>query len=697
MTMWTWWKWSKSMAVAAVVFAACVFLLLALVSFQKEHYDNPEGYENISTMFYSVSKALFGGLGGSAYFLVTIALAWSVIVFFRERNRELLPRAAGLAVLVCAAATLFGLWGGDYLGGRLGAGIAGLLETFPGAVVGSILVSLIFVVSFIVATDWLFYSALREAVAGPDLLTDEKPPVALPAAYDEDQLIVSEEELEPEAEEEVEDEEPEEEIAEEPEESPATVAAVPEGLRKVLGPARRTIEIEETGVELAEDESDESSPVVSIVAAPEEESEAVVDDEVRQPVGQQGHEIAVHTPDVEFADDDEPADELAPATPIMAAPAAFEAEDVLVSEEVEFPRDDAATADEKEPEPESLEETPVEETPVEEAPEPDPESPFAGVVLEDEVVEWGAAEAEAEPVIETEPVIEDEPIVEDEPEPETEVESAKVSEPGDAEEIVTDEAAPPVDKAAPENEPPVDDEPEPPQSTADDKFDSVLDSLLGPAPSPVTETESAAAVATEEAPEVSVPDVEPETDLPAPEAPEAEIIDEEPAPQVETQEDVAAPEEEEGPEVVPDVDVAEEDAEEPAAPDADAPAKDGLVGWFRKNKSPEDETDTTASAETPKRTRRRVSETPELFDPEPTDRPVEADTKLIDDAALLVIEMGRASVVLIQRRLGIGYNRARKLVEKLVEKGVLGPMGETGSHPVLLSEEAWREKQSPVA
>ena len=49
------------------------------------------------------------------------------------------------------------------------------------------------------------------------------------------------------------------------------------------------------------------------------------------------------------------------------------------------------------------------------------------------------------------------------------------------------------------------------------------------------------------------------------------------------------------------------------------------------------------------------------------------------------------------RRLSVGYNRARGLVDRLVEDGVLGPMGETGSHPVLVVEDAGSEGEPPVA
>ena len=68
-------KWS--MSIAALVFAMGIFLLLALVSFQREHYDNPDGYKNL-TAFYSVSKTLFSSLGGAAYLDLATGAAVSV-------------------------------------------------------------------------------------------------------------------------------------------------------------------------------------------------------------------------------------------------------------------------------------------------------------------------------------------------------------------------------------------------------------------------------------------------------------------------------------------------------------------------------------------------------------------------------------------------------------------------------------------
>lgn len=69
------------------------------------------------------------------------------------------------------------------------------------------------------------------------------------------------------------------------------------------------------------------------------------------------------------------------------------------------------------------------------------------------------------------------------------------------------------------------------------------------------------------------------------------------------------------------------------------------------------------------------------------------DDDKYEDAKRMVIEMGKASASLLQRRLGLGYARAARLLDILEEKGIIGPgdgakprevyikPGEVGGHP----------------
>lgn len=68
------------------------------------------------------------------------------------------------------------------------------------------------------------------------------------------------------------------------------------------------------------------------------------------------------------------------------------------------------------------------------------------------------------------------------------------------------------------------------------------------------------------------------------------------------------------------------------------------------------------------------------------DEPTSAD-ELLPQAIEIVLEIGQASISLLQRRLRIGYNRAARLIDDLEERGIIG--GYEGSKPrqVLMSKE----------
>jgi DNA segregation ATPase FtsK/SpoIIIE-like protein len=48
------------------------------------------------------------------------------------------------------------------------------------------------------------------------------------------------------------------------------------------------------------------------------------------------------------------------------------------------------------------------------------------------------------------------------------------------------------------------------------------------------------------------------------------------------------------------------------------------------------------------------------------------------------LEEGYASISLIQRRLGIGYNKAARLVEQMETEGIIGPASPTGKREILV-------------
>jgi S-DNA-T family DNA segregation ATPase FtsK/SpoIIIE len=61
---------------------------------------------------------------------------------------------------------------------------------------------------------------------------------------------------------------------------------------------------------------------------------------------------------------------------------------------------------------------------------------------------------------------------------------------------------------------------------------------------------------------------------------------------------------------------------------------------------------------------------------------------MLEEAVKLVVDSGRASTSMLQRRLGIGYPRASRLMDQLEEEGVIGPAD--GSKPRAVF---WREER----
>ena len=49
------------------------------------------------------------------------------------------------------------------------------------------------------------------------------------------------------------------------------------------------------------------------------------------------------------------------------------------------------------------------------------------------------------------------------------------------------------------------------------------------------------------------------------------------------------------------------------------------------------------------------------------------DDELYEEARLCVIEAGKASTSYLQRKLKLGYARAARLMDKLEERGIIGP------------------------
>ena len=68
----------------------------------------------------------------------------------------------------------------------------------------------------------------------------------------------------------------------------------------------------------------------------------------------------------------------------------------------------------------------------------------------------------------------------------------------------------------------------------------------------------------------------------------------------------------------------------------------------------------------------------------------EIDDEMYEEARACVMEAGKASTSYLQRKLSLGYARAARLMDKLEERGVIGP-GD-GAKP----REVFLEKELPM-
>ena len=67
--------------------------------------------------------------------------------------------------------------------------------------------------------------------------------------------------------------------------------------------------------------------------------------------------------------------------------------------------------------------------------------------------------------------------------------------------------------------------------------------------------------------------------------------------------------------------------------------------------------------------------------------------ELLPAAIDVVLEVGQASVSMLQRRLKLGYGRAARLVDQMEEKGVVGPFEGSKPRQLLITKAQWQEMQ----
>ncbi|MBT8487108.1 MAG: DNA translocase FtsK [Phycisphaerales bacterium] len=74
--------------------------------------------------------------------------------------------------------------------------------------------------------------------------------------------------------------------------------------------------------------------------------------------------------------------------------------------------------------------------------------------------------------------------------------------------------------------------------------------------------------------------------------------------------------------------------------------------------------------------------------------PVDERDPLFDDAVRVMIESGRGSVSLLQRRLSIGYGRASRLVDQMGQAGILGDHKGSVAREVMITLEEWEQMRA---
>ena len=71
-----------------------------------------------------------------------------------------------------------------------------------------------------------------------------------------------------------------------------------------------------------------------------------------------------------------------------------------------------------------------------------------------------------------------------------------------------------------------------------------------------------------------------------------------------------------------------------------------------------------------------------------------SEPRWFDEAVALMIETGRGSVSLLQRRLGVGYSRASRLVDQMGQAGILGEHKGSVAREVLITLEEWEQMKA---
>jgi DNA segregation ATPase FtsK/SpoIIIE-like protein len=71
-----------------------------------------------------------------------------------------------------------------------------------------------------------------------------------------------------------------------------------------------------------------------------------------------------------------------------------------------------------------------------------------------------------------------------------------------------------------------------------------------------------------------------------------------------------------------------------------------------------------------------------------------SEDELLNAAVDVVLQVKNASVSILQRRLGVGYPRAARLIDELEKAKVIGPFEGSKPRKILITETEWLEMQA---
>jgi hypothetical protein len=657
-----------SRSVVALAVVAISFALIVLVArYGADAFLNVRAAKTAGA-FPHMSAWLVQYLGAGLWALLVLPMAWGAIVYFNERTPDLLMRFVGTLALAASTSALVGLKDpGSVWAGHVGRAMAGTLASLSGplggfgTVLAWLIVLALFGASGLFATDWMFHT-LRRGGAPAETTSSEIATEPQVAALLDDPA----------------DAEPRGFISAS---APRIAEPADEPVQAQAEPAA-AYDLEHT----LETEDEYEIHTTLDVRTPDGWDETVEDGRriIAAPSGYRGVEFLppsdeLATPEVLVRT--MPQVEAQP-THLVAAPGAFHDDEFVATSDAAFfvehvdPAEAAAAPEEtsaREEESEEVDEAVQALFEAVTAPEPaapasgiglPPDSPFLDEFFPGEASWPFAAEPAAAP---------------------SDGASA-------ASEMATDYAS--AAPAAPA-EPPAAPEPEPafaddvvsmdeilvsrlPSAAFDDSMPVAAEEPLTPAPrapEPVAEAtyssepsyapERSFAEATERVDAVAVAVADPVVETAAP------VFEPEPVAYVEVAEPVieAAPAEAPAAEVT-----AVEAVAEPVAPPAPvvgvAPQLDLFAAVL-----PADAIAPAPSSAAPEPDLARI-------------HAMELDP-LFRDAVVAVLDRGRASAVVLQRQLGIGYARGIRILDQMTAAGLVGPDSPTGSRQLRITREKW--------